>query len=183
MTIRDIVKKFTIGEITYSKVVSELKSLNLDGEDYEDVLFTIDKIREVMKNSEHSTMSDPREDLDHSNLPFLGFVPNEWCDEIIFETANKISAGTYPDIVVTELQDTYNLSSALAAYFFSEAETRVRLKTLNEEEFEAVGTQWNIMQEEKRKEEFIRKMRHMVPVVVNNNDIAESQDEDNSENE
>jgi len=26
-------------------------------------------------------------------------------------------------------------------------------------------------------------MRHMVPVVVNNNDIAESQDEDNSENE
>jgi hypothetical protein len=178
MTIKDVIKKFTNGEITYGEAKAEIKSLGLEYEDYEEIVLTLDKIRDVFRNSSPEAMRDDRELLDHSLPMLFGFIPNEFYDEIMFETSEKIRNGDYPPAVLGWLVETFGISQPLAAYFFSEAESRTRLKTLNSEEFDIVGQQWVIMQEQKKRDQFIKQVRQAMGFVPVIRQIPGSDDDD-----
>jgi hypothetical protein len=146
MTIKDIVKKFTAGEIDYGQAVAEAKHISMSEDDLENVILTLDKIREALRAQSGGGWADNRDTADHSPNILMGFVPNEVHDDLILKTMSQIQEGMYPQLVIENLEETYHLSGSLAAYFFSEAESRVRLKMISEEEFEMIGKQWDILQ-------------------------------------
>jgi hypothetical protein len=183
MTIRDIVKKFTAEELSYVDAIQELKKISLDYDDEEDITLVLQRIRDLIrqdgKNADTPLIHNFYDDMS------LSFVMNEQHDEIIYAAAEMIQKGSYPQIVINELIDSYNLSGPLAAYFFHEAESRVRLKTLNDEEFEALGRQWSIMRERAMAEALVNhadKMRimSMIPVIKK---LDEADDEEDEEDE
>jgi hypothetical protein len=173
LLIKDIIQKFASGEITYIQARAELKKLSLDPDDLEDLEITIERIRDATRTSpQHG--SDV-EDINHLELlQLLPCVPDQLHDFIMFSTMKAISSGKYPQDVIEMLQETFCLNHLLAAYFFSEAESRVRMKTLNEEEFEAVGQQWATLKQQEAQERVQEMLQSKIARVL----MLKKRDED-----
>jgi hypothetical protein len=69
----------------------------------------------------------------------LEVIPTEWAEDLFLEAADMIREGAYSEDIIEKFMLEYGLSYQLAAYFNNEALSEVRMKTLSQEEFIAVG--------------------------------------------
>jgi hypothetical protein len=139
MKIKDILKKFSNGEITYGKAKAELKALenHMDEDDYDRIYSAIETIREVY-GVEKGIDKDP---LDHS---FRGTkaILNEFYLEALTSCINMIRDGEHPQDIGTWLFHTYGLDGNLATYFYNEAMDIVKMNTLSSEIMEQIGEEY-----------------------------------------
>ena len=144
MTIKELLRQYMNGSITYGEVREKLKKMSLSHEDIEHYETMLDNLRELYETSKGNDR-DPR---DWSPRP-LKAIPNEFAHEILIDTIKQIKNGMYPMEVGNHLYNNYGIDGNLCTYFYNEAFDLVRLWELSEENIEQIGEVYmhNKMQE------------------------------------
>jgi hypothetical protein len=107
-------------------------------EDQESALVYLQKVRDKMR------IRTDRQSVDRTEGIYpLECIPSEFFGPLMQETIEAIRKGEYTPDIMDRLMFDYGLSDELAAYFNNEALTLVKMKTLTEEEFVAVGQEYN----------------------------------------
>jgi len=142
--LHSLVNKMLDGELSYTEAVGEVKEKFLgksddDFETRESALLFIEKVKDKAKVK----INPDRSQREREGIYPICAVPNEAITALMLETVEAVRGGEYTPDILERLMYDYGLSEELAMYINNEAVTAVKLKTLTEDEFVAVGLEYN----------------------------------------